>query len=138
MIKKHIKTIRFLISGGLAFLIDVLIFVVMYNTTQSTVISSISSMSAGFLTSFLLNKYWTFGNKDSGNSAHATHRQLILSLGLFTYNNVITIIAVNLFEYFNESVYVAKGICIIAITTWNYYLYNKYIFRRGDKNESAS
>ena len=128
MIKKiaSTKAFKFLVSGGLAFFIDYGIFTICIKIFYlGTGISAVAGMSAGVLTSFSLNKTWTFKSKMS----EETHKQLTMYLLLVGFNYFFTVsFLVYLDDFF--PVLLLKPISAIMIAVWNFFLCKHIIFKK--------
>lgn len=128
------KYLRFLIAGGCALVADLLVFYFLITTTNNLALASVASFSTGFVVSFSANKFWAFSQKEKDPYAHPTTRQLWLYSLLFVWNNLFTYGCIEILSQFGVSVYIGKAVCVILITLWNYYIYDKYIFARKSEH----
>lgn len=118
------KVIRFLISGGSAAAAEYGIFITSVALLSMTVlVANTMSFLCGFVVSFLLNKNWVF--KSNG----AVSKQLLLYAVLAAVNLLLSNIAIWLLIQMGLIDMVAKIITMVAIATWNYIFFSKYIFK---------
>lgn len=141
-LKSHFpKLLKYGSVGASAALLDfgIFVFLLWVLTTYSTgenilffspvTIANTTAIVSGFLWSFILQKYWAFNAK--GN----TWLQLIATSLLMACNIVITNYAIPLIAVSaNISLEAAKFIMQITVVSWNYIIYNYFIFKHvGDK-----
>ncbi len=127
--KKHQQVLRFLITGGIAFSVNI---TVLYCLTSILgvyyLISTVIAFLASFSVSFLFQKFWTFQDASKDN----LHVQLSLYLTLQVMNLALNTGLMYAFvEYLHiwyifSQVIIALGLAVIS------FLVNKeYIFKRS-------
>ena len=134
----HSKLIRYLCTGGAAFVLDVAIFsflVYVAGMKQTVVLfhfnlPNIISLSVGFLFSFLVNKFWSFGAKTQAA------RQFLMSLALFAVNTAYT----SFFIHYAGTNWGlpelwAKILISCIMVVLNFLVFNRLIFRAGTKSK---
>ena len=120
------KIIRYLISGGTAAFVSLsLIFILTEFAGMWYLASSIFSFIAGFTTSFILQKFWTF--KDIRREV--IPRQLILHLGAalstLGVNTLLLYLAVDILGlWYMFAQFLISGMLAIG----SYFIYSLYIF----------
>lgn len=129
LITKYIvdkRLIRYLFSGGSAFLTEYLIFLVLFYVAKSNITTAnILSFISGFGVSFLLNRSWVF---KSSNQHYRIKTQIIYYVGLGIFNLVFSTISVNIIHNYTPG-YLAKMSVVVLIAVWNYTIYKKVLFR---------
>ena len=89
-----------------------------------SLIDSISAVVIGFIYSFILNRTWAFKSKDN------FMRQLILMIILLAFNTVISNEAISIMgRNLLIPFVIAKPIMQVAVAVWNYFIYDKIIYR---------
>ncbi|RYX79369.1 GtrA family protein [bacterium] len=129
------KKIRYLTSGGIAFVIEYGIFIFLLSLNVHLFVANSISFIIGVLSGFLLHKYWSF----AGLHAKSTGIQTITTILLGCINLLLTNILIALLvDYINFPAYLAKVLVILCIVIWNYLLFNKIIFRLTRTTEEIS
>lgn len=124
---KHVKIIRFLISGGTATVANFsILFVLTHFFKVWYVLSEIIAFLCAFGISFVLQKFWTWRNSDKEKMhKQAVFFMLVALAGLIT--NIVLLYA--LVEFLHLHYLVAQVGISIFIATMNYLAYNK-IFKK--------
>ncbi len=128
-IKEKIITpqfIRYVITGGTAFLIEYSLYLVLLKWFKLHYITaSVIVYSIIFWFVFLLNRQWSF--KSKGN----IYRQLMLYLLLFAFNNLVG--NVFLLRFLSETLAIGPVFSPIIkmgiIVIWNFFIYKHIIYR---------
>ncbi len=114
------QILRFALAGGLNTLVDLLILnalLWLYSTSSSGMLLAYNSFaySIGAINSFLLNKYWTFGQKRRTTRTELTRFALITICGI-AWSSIILWLASNALHslLFNTTVW-ANASKLIAI-----------------------
>lgn len=119
------QLIRYLISGFAAFGLEYLVFFLLYNILLLRLVpSNTIAMLTGFITSFLLNRLWSFQSR--GNAWWQLLKTGILfmvNLGLS--NGMIYLLT----EHGKMEALVSKILVMGMIVAWNFILYKKVIYR---------
>lgn len=141
MIKKYLsiiasnKIIKYLIVGGMAFVTEYLIFLLLIQVflfPNALTVAQTVSFVAGLLISFFGNKIITF--KDSEyRYKHTSASQFLKYLVLAGINLMLT----NVFLYvltneFGLVPLVAKVAVMLAVVAWNFLIFQKFIFKVSD------
>lgn len=117
---------KFLIVGGTAFVIDYGSFYTLYFILGITLyIANSISFGLGLITSFLLNRLWTFSNR---NFTKKAHHQFGFFSALALVNLFLSNVFIGLLNHIGISPRFGKIITIAVIAIWNYHLYKKLIF----------
>jgi putative flippase GtrA len=120
--------LKYLISGGTAAFVNLFSITLFVEVVHMHYLpASVLAFSLGFVVSFVLQKFFTFGN----TVMHLVHRQLVIyfaiAMGNLTCNTLLVYLFVDLTHlgYFLSQ---ALSGVIIAITS--FILYRKYVFVR--------
>lgn len=117
---------RYLVIGGLVYLLELVIIFVAQHNGASAVIAVGLSFWLGLLVSFLLTKFVTFRDK-------RTHRkilipQLLAVTLLVLFNFSFTLLVTKLLSHELPAVG-TRTIALGVTTIWNFYLYRTRIFK---------
>jgi putative flippase GtrA len=125
---------RYVLAGAGAFVIEYGSFYLMYVRLKGPLyLANSISFGLGLLTSFLLNRLWTFGHKSySKRTAH----QLSFYITLALVNLLLTNVLVGLLKQVEVNPRIGKLIAMIVTSLWNYVLFKAIIFTHR-KNESG-
>lgn len=120
------RVLRYLIAGGTAATID---FALLYALTDLFHIwylaSSVVALLAGFVTSFVLQKFWTFQN----HSLDRVHIQLPLHILLSLANIVLNTALMFLFvEQLHLWYITAQFFAAAMLACMNFFVYRRFIF----------
>jgi putative flippase GtrA len=122
--------LRYLIIGITAVVADNCVFIIAYQICNgSLLLATVLALSIGFFVSFLGNKLWVF-NANQQTSAHRPVKQLIFYSLLFIFNIIFTFYFIDIMEKQSINAIVSKILTTVLITTWNYILYKKVIFKQ--------
>jgi putative flippase GtrA len=120
------RVVRFVVSGGIAsvahlailyFLTDILLVWYLLSTTIG--------FSIGFVISFLLQKFWTYQDKNRDRiTSQALLYAVIGALNLLT-NSMLMYLLVDIFGVWHM---LAQGITLLAIATVSFFVYGKFVF----------
>jgi putative flippase GtrA len=121
---------RYLIVGGTVYLFEVAIIVIVQYFGASAIIAVTLSFWLGLITSFLLQKLFTFSDR-------RLHHRVLLSQGiafaaLVLFNFGFSVAVTKLLEPYLAAV-VIRTLAIAVTTIWNFYLYKTHIFKAKDK-----
>lgn len=126
-----LKIIRYLFSGGISYLVDLLSFLFLHDIVKSPLPISVGiSFILGLSFSFLVNKTFVFAAND--NARFKTSYQIILFITLVMFNLVFTYMLVKLLLETGAPSFVAKTVPTICITLWNFLLYKNIIFKNNN------
>ena len=128
--KPFIKQLaRFGATGGATVSADYLTFGLTYALGVPLFWATAMSLLAGFVVSFTLNRQWVF-NARSTEAEKRAIEQLVLYGALFTFNTFVAFWFIDTMQVrYGVSPYLAKPVSMLFITTWNFVVYKKVIFR---------
>jgi len=122
-LKPQIK--RYLVIGVSVYMLELLIIITAQSFGASSVIAVTLSFWIGIFSSFLLQKFITFGDK------RVHHRvllsQIILYSLLVLFNFGFTLVLTKMLSSTMPVVFI-RTLAIAITTIWNYYLYKTHIF----------
>jgi len=117
-----IQFFRFGTIGFINFLLDLSFFYILFNISNSIVLSNTITILCVSIIGFFLHFKYTFINKFFGISQYFKYISIVLiSLSLGTY-------LIILFYELTSNVYLAKILQIIIIAVLNFLLYRKIVF----------
>lgn len=119
------RVIKFLISGGSAAAVEYVVFICLHALLNGKLLIVCQSFSflCGFVVSFTLNRKWVF--RSNGNSKQELIRYAILASINLILSNVMIWLLVDVIQIV---FWLSKFIVMAAISTWNYVIYQKFIF----------
>lgn len=131
------KFLRYLLVGGSAVIVDFAVFeiILLITGTENSItlfsyniapekIANTAAVITGFIYSFILNRTWAF--KSKGNAL----KQIILMIILLALNTFISNEAISFMgRTMNIPFAIAKPIMQLAVAVWNYFIYDKIIYR---------
>lgn len=120
--KPTVRVLRFLISGGLAFTVEYIAFIMLiYVFNIGLAISNVISFCLGLIASFILNKYWVF------NDNQKSKKQPVIYGSLAICNLAISTLVISTAGAVVEPA-IVKVVMVISIAIWNYFIYKYFIF----------
>jgi putative flippase GtrA len=125
------RQLRFLAAGVLTVLTDYATFFVAYGVLGIDLgVATVASFMAGLVVSFGLNKLWVFESR--GDSIARSAGQLLLYGLLLVVNIVFTYYFIAILQHrFDIDPRISKLASIAIVTAWNYVLYSRVIFLKG-------
>lgn len=127
-----IKTaLRYFSVGVGSLVVDYLVFLLLYYTFNAgSAIAVPSGLIIGLIVNFVLNKLWSFGNKDIKNNTIV--KQALFYIILVIINSFFTYYLVEIFKNsFSIEPKVTKLIASACTILWNYFIYQKIIFKNS-------
>ncbi len=127
-IRKNRKIVKFIISGSVATMVDIL-FLAFFTEIIDLwyVYSAILSFTIAFVISFGLQKFWTFRDHHLG----IIRKQLALYFLIAVVSMLINAHAIYfLVEYFSLHYLIAQIIIVAIIGSVNFFIYNFIIFKK--------
>lgn len=118
--------VRFLIVGGGSAAAEFLTFQAVVHAGVLPTAANAVSFVVGLVMSFTGYRLWSF----AGDHVISGRSQFAGYLGLALVNLVITSTLIHLFVAAGLAPWVSKLICMAMVTTWNFFLLNRVIFRR--------
>jgi putative flippase GtrA len=121
--------IKYGATGLSAVITDYGTFAFLYGVAKvPLIVATISSLSAGFIVSFILNRMWVF-EAHKGNAHNSARLQIALYMVLFAFNTAFTYLFIRYTGKLGFNPYLAKLCSIGIIMLWNFVVYKKIIFR---------
>lgn len=131
------KFIRYVFVGGSAVVVDFAVFEILFLIVGAETdinifgysiltekIANTIAVIIGFIYSFVLNRNWAF--KSKGNAV----RQLILMVALLVLNAIVSSEAISYMgRVLGIPFTAAKLVMQAAVAVWNYFIYDKIIYR---------
>ena len=119
---------RYLITGGSVYLLEIIIIVIAQALGATPVTAVAISFIIGTIISFIIQKFFTFGDK-------RTHHKIVLGQAvavalLVAFNFGFTVLATKLLENVLPAV-VTRTLVLLTTTIWNFFLYKTKIFKRS-------
>ncbi|HEY9583303.1 MAG TPA: GtrA family protein [Candidatus Paceibacterota bacterium] len=129
LIKRHAMIVRYVIAGGTAALVDLILLYVGTEVFHVWYLSSaIFAFTIAFIVSFLMQKFWAF--RDSRTDG--MHGQLLSYLFVLIFNmGVNTTFIYILVEHGNQHYLIAQIISGAVIALWSFFIYRRVIFHEG-------
>jgi len=119
-----LQFIKYIITGLSAAGLEYLLFYILIRTNNSLYLSNSAGMTAGFILSFLLNRYWSFQSKSNAFRQFSLYLTLfIVNLGIS--NTLIHVLSKNL----GILPLISKVIIMAMMILWNFILYRKVIYK---------
>lgn len=117
---------KYVSSGVLSVGIDYAVLFILTEWVGLYYLYSVTvSYFSGFLTNFLLNKYWTFQKSED------TSVQMFKYASLAGVNYLLTLgIMYLLTSMFGINYLISRGVVLALITCWNFLLYKKVVYVR--------
>lgn len=124
---------RFLFVGLSAATIEFGSFLLLYYVAHgSLVLANGVSFVLGLLTSFTLNRQWTFFTQEH-HFDKRMHHQFILYCVLAAVNLGLTLLLVEMFGVFGILPAIAKFLAMGITSAWNFVVYRLFIFNMRSK-----
>lgn len=127
MVQKYKSQARFLVVGGSSTLLDFIIYMLL-STKLNITISKFISMTVSSIYSFLINKNWTFNNKNKITFILTFKYILCVFINIFVNTTSNTLIF-NLTNNKIISFIIATGFAMIV----NFVIQKEVVFRGGKK-----
>jgi putative flippase GtrA len=124
------RVIRYLVVGGGVYLLELVVILIAQNAGAGNVFAVGIAFWVGLMVSFLLQKFFTFGDK-------RTHHKIVIRqfgavTALVLWNFAFTLLFTKLTSHILPAT-VARTIALAVTTIWNFQLYKITIFR-GPEN----
>lgn len=127
--KKYERVLRYLIVGGLTFLLNLAVFVLCYNSLKmGLAISNVISWIVAVLFAFFTNKYFVF------RTISPSRREFIKEMFLFFGARVLSLIIELILMWLMVDVFVinssvSKIICQVVVIVLNYIFSKLFVFK---------
>ncbi len=117
--------VRYLLVGGSAYILELLVIVIARIEGASNIVAVALSFWVGLVYSFILQKFFSFGDK-------RTHRkvllpQMLMAAALVIFNFTFTIVITDLLQHVLPAI-ITRTVAIAATTIWNFRLYKTRVF----------
>lgn len=124
---------RYLIVGGSVFVFELIVIKVAQMCGANNLVAVGLSFWLGFIVSFILQKFFAFGDK-------RTHSRVLLpqiiATGLLVLFNFGFTLAVTELLSNHVSAFISRTLALGITTLWNFYLYRTRIFKQPDAPET--
>lgn len=127
MAQKYKSQVRFLVVGGSSTLLDFIIYMLLSSKLNIT-ISKFFSMMISSIYAFLINKNWTFNNKNKTTFILAFKYALCVCINIFV-NTTSNTLLFNITRNKIISFVIATSIAMVL----NYTIQKRIVFRGGKK-----
>ena len=127
MAQKYKSQVRFLVVGGSSTLLDFIIYMLL-STKLNITISKFFSMMISSIYAFLINKNWTFNNKNKTTFILAFKYVLCVCINIFV-NTTSNTLLFNITRNKIISFVIATSIAMVL----NYTIQKRIVFRGGKK-----
>ncbi len=127
MAQKYKSQVRFLVVGGSSTLLDFIIYMLLSSKLNIT-ISKLFSMMISSIYAFLINKNWTFNNKNKTTFILAFKYVLCVCINIFV-NTTSNTLLFNITRNKIISFVIATSIAMVL----NYTIQKRIVFRGGRK-----
>ncbi len=125
------RFLHYLIAGASAFFVEYGCFYVLYTIFNiHLIIANSVSFLLGLLTSFFLNRLWTFSN--NSYTKKATH-QLVFYVVLAVINLLLTNVLLEALARFGVDPRFGKILAMIITSLWNFFLFRAVVFSHQKK-----
>lgn len=121
------KLIRYLISGGLAALIEYIVFLLLLFSRFDTVVAQGVSFLCGLGVSFLLSKRWVFTSR--GSAKQEFMKYFLLAVVNLVIGSLVIYILVDVILFPS---WISKIGVMGMVACWNYLIFQKLIFRHSN------
>lgn len=121
-----LKGLKFIISGGLAALSKLLLFILLFSFLHIYyLLSSVVAFLLSLIVAFYLQKYFTFED----DSQHSMKKQASIFLFVSLLNLLVNIMVMYIFvDIWNFNEIFAQIITLGILACWNFFVYQKFIF----------
>lgn len=125
--------VRFLVVGGGSAAVEFLLFGLLVRAEVLPAAANALSFVVGLLLSFTGYRLWSF----AGDHVVSGRAQFVGYVSLALVNVAITSTLIHLMVSAGTAPWVAKLACMAMVTTWNFFLLNRVIFRRRSPADAA-
>ena len=119
-----IRILKYLFVGGSSALVELILFQLLFSFAGfSLVTANLTAIVVSTIYNFLLNRSWSFGQKQW------SFRSVVLYIALFCFNSVFSSVFISVVSSIGVIPIVSKIISMACIVLWNYVLYKRVIFK---------
>ena len=123
------RIVKFLISGAAGVSVNLAVFHALYTASVPYLVGSAAGVLTSLAVSFLLQKYWTFADRTSGQ----VHTQFMLYVALGLCNLALNIgIVYVLIGKLGVFYLLAQAISAALIALNSFFMYHAFIFKRHE------
>ncbi len=126
------KVIRYLISGGFATVLDlVLLYILADIVGMWYLLSAIIAFIIAFVASFVLQKYWTFRDREIDTLHQQVGSYLLIALINLGINTLLVFAFVHYMNFYHIFAQVlASGLVALS----SFFLYQRFVFKKNEQN----
>jgi putative flippase GtrA len=137
LIKKHAEKLRFGAVGGANTVLDFGILFILVLFGLDKFVANFISTSTAFLFSFFLNNSFTFRSKSDNAKKQFALFFVITLFGLWVIQPIIiTVVTWGIGSLHLSApvvLFIGKLLATVVTLVWNYVLYSRYVFKKGDQ-----
>lgn len=119
-------SVRYVLVGGSAYVIEVAIIVLVQRAHGTSIEAVALSYCVGLVYTFILQKFFSFGDKRTHHTVLLP--QILMITALVIFNFIFTVALTALLQHTLPAI-VTRTIAIGITVMWNYYLYKAHIFK---------
>jgi putative flippase GtrA len=124
--------IKFLLVGGASFAVDLALLVILHEVFGVDLwIATPVAFLASLVFNFALQRSFTF------RAQNRRHVSLLKYLALVVFNVLAIDVIVNAFDAWGLSYSIGKAVATVLTTSWNFWLYKVWIFKREPAEDRA-
>lgn len=133
---KLYKLFKYIVSGGSAAVVDIAFLYIFTDLFKIWyILSAILAFILAFFVSFLLQKFWTFQDKEKDN----IHRQGIIYLIISIINLGLNTLLVYIFtEYVRFHYVFSQFVTGIILAFSSYFIYRRFVFKSNETSHNHS
>lgn len=122
---------RYLFTGGGSFVLETaLLWFLVQTLSLNNTVSVAISFWFGLLSSFLLQKFFTF--KSTSRHKKTLARETILYAVLVLFNYIFTLIFITYITPLIGNLYITRAVALGVTICWNFFIYKHLIFRTNN------
>ncbi len=129
-LKISLSLVKYVVVGVSAFLVEYISFLVLFRQLGLSIVgANILSFVFGLMSSFILNRLWTFND---ASHRHKTTKQFGMYTLLAVINLALTIAIVQVLVNLDIRADISKLLAMVVTSLWNFILFKLVIFRYQD------
>lgn len=124
------SAVKYVVVGATSLVIDAgLLYALTEQVHLNYLLSAAASFWMALVYNFLLNKFWSFGNKERDYAGQFAKYMLLIGFNfIFTLTFIFLLV-----EAFSVNYIISKVVSVGIITIWNFIIYKKIIFKENPK-----
>lgn len=123
---------RYLITGVSIYLLELLVIVVAQAMGATSLLAVALSFWIGLVVSFIIQKFFTFGDKRTHHKVVFVQAAAVVALVCFNFG--FTLLVTKLLQD-HLSPTITRTLALGTTTIWNFYLYKTRIFKQTEPQE---